>query len=194
MFYSSFYLTDDSLSVEARGTAARIMMALDQAPRMSMTMILPFGIHLGYALGVIAVPGVVVGLVWLICLGWLAMVIVLHFGKPPAFLAVFDFWFRIAVIVVLSGAAIAGLTTGSVVTATWAAAKLAIFAAMVACGLIIRVNLKPFGPAFGTLITTGPTPEVDAAIASSLARCRPFVVAIWVGLLVNAMLGLHLIG
>ena len=97
-------------------------------------------------------------------------------------------------IAALAGAAGTGLASGSVVTAPWAAAKLAIFAAMVACGLIIRVNLKPFGPAFGALMTTGPTPEVNAAIASSLARCRPFVVAIWAGLLVNAMLGLHLIG
>ena len=194
VFYSSFYLTDAALSVESRGTAAKIMLALDQAPRVSMTLILPFGIHLAWALGVLAVPGAVIAVAWLVCLGWLAMVLLLHFGKPPAWLARFDFWFRIAMIAVLASAALEGLSRGNLVTAPWAAAKLAIFAAMVACGLIIRVNLKPFGPAFGALMTSGPTPEVNQAIAASLARCRPFVLAIWVGLVVNAMQGLHLIG
>jgi len=75
----------------------------------------------------------------------------------------------------------------------WLGWKTLIFAAMVFCGLMIRVNLRPFGAAFGRLLAGS---EVDAAndtLRRTIGRCRPWVWCIWAGLFLNAALGLHLL-
>jgi hypothetical protein len=68
-----------------------------------------------------------------------------------------------------------------------------IFAGLVGCGVMIRVNLKPFVPAFMKLVADGASEEVNDALAQSLNRCRPWVWAIWAGLLVNTAIGIHLL-
>ena len=40
----------------------------------------------------------------------------------------------------------------------WLGAKVAAYALRILCGVLIRRELKPFGPAFGQLVTTGSTP------------------------------------
>ena len=44
-------------------------------------------------------------------------------------------------------------------------------------------------PAFGQLVTSGSTPEVEKAILGSIKRCEPWVYAIWTLVLVAAFLG-----
>ena len=96
----------------------------------------------------------------------------------------------ILAILVYAGGALAG--TGWV-TAQWMAWKMLVFAALVACGLLIRVKLKPFVVAFGQMMAGGASPEINAAMSASLQRVRPWVWLIWLGLFVNAAIGLHLI-
>ena len=57
VFYSSFVLCDDKQSGPVRVSAAKILFALDQAPRMCMTLMLPLGIHLASKMGFIQAPG-----------------------------------------------------------------------------------------------------------------------------------------
>ncbi len=191
VFYSSYFVTDEKLSTETRVTTARILFALDQAPRICMPLILAFGVHLAYRLGMWNLPAVAVAAAWLICLGWLAMVLTLHVrGQNAKGLTTFDYWFRVAVVAVLSAYATYALAGGHVTT--WLAVKLLVFAGLVACGLMVRRGLRPFGPAFTALVQGRAGDEDNAAIRGSLARTRPFVVAIWAGLLVNTALGLHL--
>ena len=75
----------------------------------------------------------------------------------------------------------------------WVAIKLAIFGGLVACGLFVRIMLKPFGPAFAKVVQGNPDAADNEAIRSSLARVKPFVLAIWAGLIASAALGLHLV-
>ena len=56
-------------------------------------------------------------------------------------------------------------------------------------GVLIRRELRPFGPAFGKLMTTGSTPEVEKAIVGSIRRCEPYVYAIWGLVFLAAVLG-----
>ena len=85
---------------------------------------------------------------------------------------------------------------GAVVAAgsAWAAWKVMIFAAMVACGIAIRLRLKPFIPAFAEMMSNGASDAGNRAMATSIGRCRPWVWCIWAGLFANAALDLHLIG
>ena len=195
VFYSSYYVANEKLSPEIRATTAKILFALDQVPRMCMTMMLPLGVHLAWRMGALPITGSIVTLAWLVALGWLAMVIYLHAAKPSAgktLLTRFDFWFRLVMSLSLIAAGVAGLL-GAWPTPYFIAWKLAIFGGLIGCGLIVRVKLKDFGPAFAAIAGGNVTDDVNAAIHRSLGGTRPFVVLIWIGLLASAALGIHLI-
>lgn len=191
VFYSSYFLVDDKLSTETRISMAKLLFALDQAPRICMPLILAFGVHLAWRLGMWTIPASVVVATWLICFGWLAMVLTLHIrGHGAKGLTTFDFAFRVVVVAGLAAYAIYALSGQHL--AAWLAIKLLVFAGLVACGLMVRRGLRPFGPAFAALAQDRATDTDNAAIRASLANTRPFVIAIWVGLLVNSALGVHL--
>ena len=195
VFYSSYYVANEKLSPEVRTTTAKILFALDQVPRMCMTMMLPLGITLAWQMQWLPIPGSIVLLAWLVSAGWLAMVIYLHAAKPSAgktLLTRFDFWFRLVMSLSLIGTGLAGLA-GTWATPYFIAWKLAIFGGLIGCGLIVRIKLKDFGPAFGAIASGNVTDDVNAAIHRSLGGTRPFVVLIWIGLLASAALGIHLV-
>ncbi len=196
VFYASFFVADDTLSPAQRQTAAKILIGLDQGPRICMPLILAVGMHLAWRLGALGVPPAAIGLVWLLALAWLGMVLALHFGHGRAFvprLTGFDFRFRIVMLVAILGTALGGLLAGTPAMPAWVAVKLLVFAGLVGCGLLVRLRFKPFMPAFAELMTSGPSEAVNQRIRANLASVRPFVLAIWGGLVLNAAIGVHLI-
>jgi len=194
VFYSSFVVADASNTPETRVKVAKILFALDQAPRICMALILPTGFHLAHSMGLIQSPDYSVGLVWLIGLLWLSMVITLHLKHSDiAWLVKVDYAFRLILIVLLVVFALRSLRGDSWILTHWLPVKLLVFAALITCGLMIRRGLAPFGPAFAQLAQGKVTDEVNQTIRASLARVRPWVVAIWIGLLFNTALGIHLI-
>lgn len=202
VFYSSRFLQRSDLSPEARRVAGRIMLGLDQGPRICMTLIAAPGVHMAAQAGWLPISSGWLAAIWALSLGWLAMVLLLHFGPRLGAaglagpLAQVDFWFRAALALGLGVFAIGALLApqpGPPLVAPWLAVKLLVFAVLVACGLGIRIALRPFGPAYASLQSGVPSPEQNFAIEQSLARCRPLVLAIWAGLLLNAALGLHLL-
>ena len=196
VFYSSYVLCDDRKTTSVRLSAAKILFALDQAPRISMTLMLPLGVHLAIRLGYISAPDWVIPTTWAIALGWLAMVLLLHFkghGGRLGWLTTVDFGFRVGVVLTLLGLAFAALLDQIPGLSDWAAVKLAIFAGLVLCGLLVRVRLRPFGPAFAALAADRAGDAENDVIRRSIGGTRPFVVAIWIGLLLNTALGVHLL-
>ncbi|AOS98275.1 hypothetical protein AUP74_02904 [Microbulbifer aggregans] len=195
-FYASRYVTRSDLSPQARSTALTIMMGCDQGPRFCMPLILPLGLQLAHMTGQFSVAPVWLGVAWVFCLGWLALVATLHFAQGKSFvpaLTRFDFYLRVVLIIGLLALAGYALATNFILAADWLAIKLGIFALLVLCGLIIRMRLKLFGSAWGELMSGNDSASVNQTIRSSIASCRPFVFLIWVGLLANAAYGLHLI-
>jgi hypothetical protein len=196
-FLASREVINRNLSTESRHIALKIMLACDMGPKLAMPLILPLGLHMAFLTGVISLPGWVLGLAWLVALYWFSVVLVLFLneGKPfTARLSQLDFYFRILVVAVLLGFAGGALLTDQWISADWAAWKLLLFGAMVACGIAIRINLKPFIPAFSAMLGNGASEASDSAMEKSIQRCRPYVWCIWGGLFLNAALGIHLIG
>jgi hypothetical protein len=194
-FYASWFVRDPKLSVEARVTALKIMAGVDMAPRICMPLIFGLGIHLGYLETSLAIPKIAVVLVWIICLVWLWLVFAVHknVGLPLGEkLAKFDMRLRVVLIAAMVLLALYGFATGEIVRFNWIGIKLLIMAALVAAGLMIRVNLVPFAPAFGKLVANGPTNDINQEITHSLRGCLPWVYLIWVGLIVNAAIGLNM--
>ena len=196
VFYSSYFVADAERSTDVRIATAKILFALDQAPRVCMTMMLPVGVHLTWEMGIFEFSGTTMALIWVACFAWLAMVITLHVSKPSpgkAILTTVDFWFRL---LLSSGLIILGAIaqfTDAMRMPHWAALKLLIFGVLIGCGLIVRIKLKPFAPAFANLAGGNVSDADNAAIRGSLAGTRPFVITIWVGLIASTAYGLHLI-
>lgn len=195
-YFASNQVINRDLSPEARRTALKIMLACDMGPKLAMPLIFALGVHLADLMDAIALPGWGVSAAWALSLWWFGNVLYLHFneGKPVARkLAQFDLAFRIAVVVLLVVYSATQLFDALGATADWVVWKLLVFAALVLCGIVIRIHLRPFVPAFARMMAQGSSDETDAVMYTSLMRCRPFVWAIWVGLFVNVALGVHLI-
>lgn len=195
-FYASRFVVRSDLSNESRSTALTIMMGCDQGPRFAMPLILPLGLHLAHITGLFAVSDAWLTVTWVLAAIWVTTVMVLHFAHGKSFipaLTQFDFYFRAVMIVGLLGLSIYALMTGNILKADWLATKLLIFALLVACGLMIRVGLKPFMTGWGKLMSGDSSDAVNQQIQQAIAKCRPYVYAIWAGLLICAALGTHLI-
>jgi hypothetical protein len=195
-FLASRQVVNTDNSAASRHVALKIMLACDMGPKLAMPLIFPLGLHLSYLLGAADIPVSALIVTWVLCLYWFAVVLIIYRneGKTIAStLGALDFYFRIAVVVLLlgySGYALAGLAGA----ADWVIWKIIVFAALVSCGLAIRLNLKPFMPAFAEMMSAGANEHNNIAMEQSIARCRPYVWCIWAGLFINAALGTRLLG
>ena len=195
-FFASRFVVDPKLSPAQRHTALKIMLGCDQGPKLCMPLIFAIGYSMSTQLSFIVAPAMLEVAVWLVCLAWFANVNWLYFTQnvaAKAKVSQFDLWFRVAVVTGLVILGLLSLTGENLIKAPWLAVKVLIFAALVACGIYIRIQLKPFVAAFGQLMTKGSSPEVETGLSGSLKRVRPAVYLIWIGLILNAALGLHLI-
>lgn len=196
VFYSSYFVTNEKLSTSARIVASKILFALDLGPRISMTMMLPIGIHLTWEKAIFEFSATVMAIIWVLSFCWLALVLAQYVakqGRGKALLVTFDFWFRLAL---MSGLIIVGSIaqfTDAMRMPHWVAVKLIIYGALVGCGLVIRVKLRPFAPAFANLARGEASEDDNRAIQRSLGGTKPYVISIWIGLVISSALGLHLI-
>lgn len=198
VFYSSKFVVDPQVSPAGRVIAMKVMHMVDLAPRVCLILMLPSGITLMAAsdFGRDLFLGWPLALAWIGGLAWLGIMLVAFFKSPAkhadlAFRA--DWVVRVAVTVGLVLAAGYALVVaepfGVETNPKWLAGKVLAYALCILCGIMIRISLKPFGPAFGELMSTGSTPEVESAIGGSMRRAIPWVYSIWVLVLIAAFLG-----
>lgn len=199
VYYASRYILKSDLGPEARAVSTKIMHGVDIAPRVSLVLFLPSGITL-MALGPLGdeffVQGWLLALVWVCGLAWLAVSLIDYRGgdTPLARLSQkADLLVRYALSAGLVGVAAYTMVVaepfGVDTNPKWLGAKVAAYGLCIFCGVMIRRQLAPFGPAFGRLVTSGSTPEVERAILGSIRRCEPWVYGIWTLVLVAALLG-----
>jgi hypothetical protein len=191
VFYSSSFVTNTKLSREARLTAFKIFINLDMLPRYCLALMLTVGGVLAEFVGyehplwqTIAI--VVLGPIWV----WVVHTI--HAREGTEFskkLAHWDKMFRVFMIFAIIASVIYHWVTGPLQPYPWIAAKLLIFAGLIFCGFMIRVNIPPFIEGFKVLAATGATPESDQKMIDGMAACRPYVLLIWAGVAISALLG-----
>jgi hypothetical protein len=199
VYYASRYILKSDLGPEARAVSTKIMHGVDIAPRISLVLFLPSGVTL-MALGPLGdeffIQGWLLVLVWVCGLAWLTVSLIDYRGgdTPMARLSQrADLVVRYALSAGLVGVAIytmlAAEPFGVDTNPKWLGGKVAAYGLCIFCGVMIRRQLLPFGPAFGKLVTSGSTPEVEKAILGSIRRCEPWVYGIWTLVLVAALLG-----
>ncbi len=192
VFYSSKFVLKPELSNEARLVSAKIMLNLDLIPRICMALMLTVGGVLSELYGVTHPTWQMAG-IWLLAPFWVTMVLMIHFkeGTPLArTLTRVDYWFRWVLIAGLFVSTSYSWSIGRFADTPWLAFKLIIFAVLVFCGLMIRIFLPPYITGLHKMAAGTITDEDNAAMASSMSKARPWVMVIWVGLLIEASLGI----
>ena len=192
VFYSSKFVTNTSLSRDARLAAFKIFINLDMLPRYCLALMLTVGGVLAEFIGyehplwqTIAI--VALGPIWV----WVVHTIHAREGTPFArTLADWDRRFRVFMIIAIIASVGYNWVTGPLQPYPWLAAKLLIFAFLIFCGFMIRLKIPPFIEGFKVLASTGPTPESDQKMTDGMGACRPYVLAIWAGVAISALIGI----
>lgn len=188
VFYASTMLTDVTRAPAGRLAAGKILADVDLAPRLCLLLALPTGLLLARETGWLAISPYWIGLAFIAALAWFSAVLHLHVQHGPDWLRRLDFSLRALFLVALAAVAGAGFAQ-IVAIPLFVALKLALLAFCVLMGLIVRISLMPFAPAYLQLATTGPSAESDEVLRRSLGRARPAVAMIWIALTAAALLG-----
>lgn len=199
VYYSSRFIIKPDLQPETRAISAKIMVGCDMAPRFSLILFGASGVTLMYygPLGdKFFFTWWMLALVWIGTLVWVFLSLQEHLQsgkKSHGFYQKSDLVIRYVVSAALVGfglyAIIASEPFGVDTNPKWLGAKVVAYGLCIFCGIMIRRALKPFGPAFGALMTTGSTPQVEDGIVGSIRRSEPWVYAIWALVLIAAILG-----
>ncbi|KPP80397.1 MAG: hypothetical protein HLUCCA04_13310 [Oceanicaulis sp. HLUCCA04] len=191
-FLSASVLADAARPASARMAAAGILLNVDMAPRMALIFALPTGLALANAKGWLAVEPLWVVIAFLGALVWAAIALRIHLahGRAPIVTQADRIW-RVTFALALLAVAVAG-AFGVIELALFISLKLAILGAAVGLGLAIRVVLKPFEAAIGSLARGHADDVTNAVISQSISRVRVLVVMLWALLLGAAFLGIAL--
>jgi hypothetical protein len=193
VFYASKFVVKPDISPEARAISAKIMLDLDQIPRICMSLMLTVG---GILTEFIGIPHPWYQQIGILVLGpvWFTVVMYLHFrhgSKAYPFVAKFDMFIRWAVVIGLPISVALHWESNHLADYPWVAGKLIVFAFLVFCGIMVRGKIGPF---FAVLMKCRagemPTAEENAAQAKSLSQVRVWVFMIWAGVFLSGFVGI----
>jgi len=193
VFYSTRIILNRSHSAPQRFMASRIMLWIDLLPRLCLSMMLTVGGILSEYAGVSHPPW---QLAMIVLLGpvWFTALLIMHFKHNASFmptLTKLDLWFRWFLIAAIVASVWWSVSTGRLDNAPWLAPKLIVFALMVLCGVMVRLYIPGFIAGVRALSQGSITEEQDDAMRHSIHRVRPWVFAIWAGLIAEAFLGIY---
>jgi len=181
-----------SLSFEQRALLLKYAMVIDFLPRICFALMLPSGLHLTAASGYADVPMAAFIFAWVLAAAWLWLLFALGRaeGTPrQAELGKVNLAGQAAVGIIIIGAGLGLLLGFGPAVTTWLALKVLLFGLIFPCAIMIDVEFRPIGPAFGRLATEGSTPEVEAIITRTVDRAVWWVLAIYALVVAITFLG-----
>lgn len=195
VFTCAWLARNRSLSSEARGQFLSLLGTLDLGPRVSMIATLPLGLsmaHLGWGFA----PGAGAAVGWLVAVvsvGWAVLVVRQHrgLGRFAQPFARIDTGVRVVLVAALAGASIWSFVAGSgegPVGPLWLRWKVVLFAFTIACGLVIRWQMRNAGPVFGATLSDDATSTSFDALDRMIRSLYAPVFAIWGALAISVFL------
>jgi hypothetical protein len=193
VYHISGAIADGRRPAVVRSFAAHIMLLLDMVPRTTLILTFALGFTLAIRLGLMPTAAAWLPWLWALALAWLALTwAVFRNERTPlgAALARIDFGLRVLILAGCLWLAVdAHLAGGLVVQAPWLGAKLAILGVLIGLGLIIRIQLKPFGALLARSLSDQATEADHAAVARLIAQVKVPVWLIWIGVVAAMVLG-----
>ncbi len=193
VYYLSGFIVDPKTPTPVRMFATKAMLILDMVPRTALVLTAAIGLTLTAGIGVMPALVPWLPVAWVISLLWLALTWTVHRLGNTALgrvLGQIDFVFRVLVVAAGFWLAFDAMQDGGLITpAPWLGIKIALLALSIAMGLVIRIQLKPFGPMLGKVAAGTATPADDAALQHLMAMVKIPVWVIWIALVIAAVLG-----
>ena len=192
VFHIAGKIADPAQPLPVRLFSARTMMLLDMIPRTCLILAFGSGFTLATQMGILALDGWL-WLVWLITAVWLGLAWFAFLKEHSPLghsIARIDFGLRLLVLAVCVGAGIDAFSDGGLIPQVrWLAVKLLLFAAIISMGLLVRVQLKPFGPLFGKVASNTASADDQRALQQLIARVKIPVLLIWTFIVLIALFG-----
>ena len=191
VFYSSGFAANPKLGIEARMTAAKIMLALDIVPRVCGAVMLTVGGLLSEYYGVTH-PGWQLAAIIALAPVWLTMELIMHFKfDTPLGQAVskFDNPFKILIMLSCMISVAWSFSTGRLDEAPWIGYKILVFVWIVFCSLMINKTIGPYVVGIQKIAMGEINDAENTAMAASLKKVKWAVIGIWAGIVVSAVLG-----
>lgn len=187
-FVASFFVTDPKRPLAERLVALRILSIVDAAPTASLLLALPTGVALSASSGWWHPPVALVPVLIAMGVVWLPAALLLHFdGSRRPRLGQVDRALRVVLAVVLVGAG-GGTWLGlwpTLALPRFLALKALCLAAATVCGLGLRIPLAQF------FAEMAKGEQADRpSLHRHMARCRVWVLGIWVCLALAAGIGI----
>ena len=192
-YYSAQLILNREYSPPQRAVLARVLQGVDIFPRLAMTMMIPTGMTIAYNKGwaPVGVPWLVV--IWALGTVWAWVVWNSHRPTAPEWgkklHGIENIWNYVLLALVVVGL-IVSLSAGDLFPDNWLRLKVALYGVTIIILIVVNFMFKPFGPAFGRLLTEGSTPEVEDIISTLLNRGKPWIWSIWGIVVINTALGL----
>lgn len=192
-YYAAILILKRDYSPPQRAVLARVLQGVDMFPRVAMTLVVPTGMTIAYNRGwaPVGVPALIV--IWIVSLAWTWLVWNVHRPTAPAWgkklQRVEDVWNYVLLAIVVV-ALIVSLSAGELFPENWLRAKIALYGLTIVILIVVNFMFKPFGPAFGRLMTEGSTPEIEDTIARLINRGKPWIWSIWGIVVLNTALAL----
>lgn len=185
---------NSALSNETRATVLGVGMKLDMFPRTAMTLMLPTGMQLGLALGILRISTAAQIAVWVFALVWLAITWVRYLNESnPTGVLCAKLSIFIDAIVLVACLWIALASFGSdegIVRTDWLATKVLLFGVIAAVVIALEFLFLPGVLAFQQIMTDGSTESREATFSKSMNVTIISVLVIYVLVLLSAWVGI----
>lgn len=192
VFYIAGKIADPAQPLAVRLFSARSMMLLDMIPRSCLILAFGTGVTLAARMGIIPLDGWL-WLVWAVTGGWMTLAWFAFLKEHSALgltIARIDFSLRLIILALCVGAGIDAFSDGGLLPQVrWLGVKLLLFAAIISMGLLVRIQLKPFGPLFGKVASNTASDGEQQALKQLVDRVKIPVLLIWTFIVLIAVFG-----
>ena len=192
-YYAALLILKPDYTPSQKLVAARVLQGVDMFPRVAMALVVPTGLTIAAHRGWSSIDGVWLYLVWAAGLGWAWLVWNVHRPTAPAWgkklHGIEDVWNWVLLALVAAGL-VYSFAADDFLPENWLRLKFALFGLTIVILIVVNFLFKPFGPAFGRLITEGSNPSTEGEVARLVNRGKPWIWAIWAIVMVNTALAL----
>jgi len=183
-------VADRTKPLDERLNLLKLAMVLDMGPRSALILMLPTGFHMAQNIGLI--DGFPIIIIWIASLIWLALAWGVYIKEHTPIGETFrkvDMMVRYGVLVIL--AAVLITQTGSLmeIDSLWLLVKWGLFATIMVLGLLLRISIKPWGPAFMDLKTNGPSDQANDMITAARSQASKQALLLWALVAISGFIG-----